>query len=187
MILAKAAAAVGLTRGSKETEAAIDRLRKATGRTIITAARQAAYEGYQGHGVLTFSILEALSDRPDSSGEVDLQDLSTYVYDKVPKISMSLFGIAQEPHNLIEGNFPIGITKGITVETEVSIAVSPTHYVSKSGRLRERPEEGSPGDRILPVGYNVRVLRILPGGWALVARDGQKIGYFPVVDLGQNL
>ena len=32
----------------------------ATGRNVISAARDAAYEGYQGHGVLTYALLEAL-------------------------------------------------------------------------------------------------------------------------------
>jgi hypothetical protein len=183
----ESAAAVGLTRGSEETESAINRLNAATGRSVITAARQAAYEGYKGHGVLTFSILEALSDRKGASSEVDLETLSRFTYDEVPKISLSLFGLPQQPHNLIEGNFPLGVIAGVVLDSDETIPSTPTHYVANSGRLRERPEENAPGDRILPAGYNVRVVTILPGGWALIARDGQKIGYFHFDDLGKNL
>jgi WD40 repeat protein len=183
----ESAAAVGLTRGSEETESAINRLNLATGRSVITAARQAAYEGYHEHGVLTYSILEALSDRKGTSSEIDLETLSKFTYEEVPKISLSLFGLPQQPHNLIEGNFPIGVVAGLVPEGDETIPSSPTHFVSKSGRLRERPEESAPGDRILPIGYNVRVVTLLPGGWALIARDGQKIGYFHIDDLGKNL
>src|SRR5262245_52389656 len=34
--------------------------RHATGQNLIAASRQAAYEGYKGHGVLTYALLEAL-------------------------------------------------------------------------------------------------------------------------------
>jgi len=65
--------------------------------------------------------------------------------------------------------------------------MSPTHYVKNTGLLRERPEIDAPGSRTLPAGYNVRVVGMLPGCWALIARDGQKIGYFRIDDLGENL
>ena len=47
------------------SEAAIGRLHEATGRPVLpaTAAGQFALEGYQGHGVFTFAVLDALSMR----------------------------------------------------------------------------------------------------------------------------
>jgi len=38
---------------------------------------------------------------------------------------------------------------------------------------------------VLAAGYNVRVIEMLPGGSALIVREGQKIGYFPIVPGGQ--
>jgi hypothetical protein len=35
-------------------------LEHATGQNLIAASRQAAFEGYKGHGVLTYALLEAL-------------------------------------------------------------------------------------------------------------------------------
>jgi uncharacterized caspase-like protein len=57
--------------------AAFDRLSQlehATGRNTIAAAPagKAAYEGYNGHGVLTYAILEALN-RPDGAGPAGLR------------------------------------------------------------------------------------------------------------------
>jgi len=127
--------AAGLTRGDREREAAMNRLRHATGRSVITAARQAAYEGYNGHGVLTYVILEALT-KPDTGGddEVDLYRLASHVDRQVPIISERLFGVAQRPHNKVEGNFPIGIRKaGLTSPTTVSaIPATPTHVLIRA-------------------------------------------------------
>jgi len=58
----ESAAAAGLVRGrERERQTAMDQLQHATGDNLIAAARQAAYEGYRGHGVLTYTILEALT------------------------------------------------------------------------------------------------------------------------------
>jgi hypothetical protein len=101
----------GIAVGVSERETAIDRLSLATGQSIITAARQAAYEGYQGHGVLTYAILDALTEKAGGKGhEVDIYQLAAQVDRTVPEISHSLFGVYQRPHNKIEGNFPIGVT-----------------------------------------------------------------------------
>jgi hypothetical protein len=178
----ESSAAAGLTRGEKERETAIDRLRDATGRSVITAARQAAYEGYKGHGVLTYAILDALTAKEDGqAGEVDLLQLASHVDREVPVISKSLFGVAQRPHNKIEGNFPIGIRKaGLTVTGSVAgIPAAPTHVVIRTERVREEPRAGAPGERELSAGTQVRVVEF-KDAWAVVARDGQKMGYVPV-------
>jgi Caspase domain len=181
----ESAAAAGLTRGSVEQETAIDRLRDATGRSVITAARQAAYEGYKGHGVLTYAILDTFTERtPGQSHEVDLYQLAASVYREVPDISQSLFGVRQHPINKIEGNFPIGMTMpALAAETEeTAISPQPTHVVTRTERVRERPAADAPGDRQLAPGTLVRVVQF-SGDWAVVARDGQKMGYLPVASL----
>jgi hypothetical protein len=181
----ESAAAAGLTRGSVEQETAIDRLRDATGRSVITAARQAAYEGYKGHGVLTYAILDTFTEKaPGKSDEVDLLQLAASVYHEVPDISQSLFGVRQHPINKIEGNFPIGMTiPALATDTEeTAISPQPTHVVTRTERLRERPATDAPGDRELAPGTLVRVVE-LSGDWAVVARDGQKMGYVPIAAL----
>jgi hypothetical protein len=112
-------------------ETAMDRLRFATGRSVITAARQAAYEGYKGHGVL-YAILEALDKRESGGDEVDLVQLAAYVDLKVPELSEELTGEKQRPHFKIEGNFPIGVRKAglLPSGTASAIPSTPTHVGS---------------------------------------------------------
>ena len=82
-----------------ERETAIERLRHATGRSVITAASRAAFEGYQGHGLLTYTILDAFR-KPDTGGddEVDLYQLASHVDREVPIISQKVFGEPQSVH-----------------------------------------------------------------------------------------
>ena len=137
----ESAAAAGLSRGASERETAIDRLRYATGRSIITAARQAAYEGYQGHGVLTYAILDALTEKGGGKGhEVDLYQLAAQIDREVPEISHSLFGVYQRPHNKIEGNFPLGVTTAALAGSDATAGIprEPTHVVIKPERVRQR-------------------------------------------------
>ena len=178
----ESSAAAGLTRGGKERETAIDRLRSATGRSVITAARQAAYEGYEGHGVLTYAILDSFTALDGEQGrEVDLYQLAEHVDREVPEISLSLFGVRQRPYSKIEGNFPIGMASLALIAraSEPTISAAPTHVVTRPERVRERPAADAPGERELAPGTQVRVVEFV-GDWAIVARDGQKMGYLPV-------
>jgi WD40 repeat protein len=76
-------------------EAAIGRLHEATGRPILTAAASGkpAFEGYKGHGVFTWALLDALqnADR-NKNGMIELSELVTHVQDNVPKASAELNG-----------------------------------------------------------------------------------------------
>lgn len=77
------------------SEAAIGRLHEATGRPVLTAAASGkpAYEGYKGHGVFTFALLDALH-RGDSNGNgvIELSELVAHVQNQVPKFSAELGG-----------------------------------------------------------------------------------------------
>jgi hypothetical protein len=57
-------------RGGFEQKSAVGCLIQATGRTTLTAAleNQSAIEGYRGHGVFTFAMLDALA-RGDLNGD----------------------------------------------------------------------------------------------------------------------
>jgi WD40 repeat protein len=180
----ESSAAAGLTRGGRERETAIDRLRNATGRSVITAAKQAAYEGYKGHGVLTYAILDALSEKPGlSGGEVDLYQLASHVDREVPTISRSLFGVSQRPHNKIEGNFPIGVrsTEITKLVSGGGVSAVPTHVLVRAEFLRRLPKKDaiSSDGRELSAGTQVHVVEF-EQEWAVIARDGQIMGYVPV-------
>jgi hypothetical protein len=47
----------------------------------------------------------------------------------------------------------------------------------RSERVRQKPEAGAAGERVLDAGFSVAVK--FTGNWALVCRDGVKMGYVP--------
>jgi WD40 repeat protein len=77
------------------SEAALGRLHEATGRPVLTAAAegQPAFEGFGGHGVFTWALLDALKngDR-NNNGTIELSELAAHVQDQVPKLSLMLNG-----------------------------------------------------------------------------------------------
>jgi Caspase domain len=81
----------GYTRSRTEvpaSEAAIGRLHEATGRPVLTAAAEGkpAFEGYKGHGVFTWALLDALKngDR-NGNGYIELSELVAHVQDQVQR------------------------------------------------------------------------------------------------------
>ncbi len=176
----ESAGAVVLSRGASEREAAMDRLQFATGRSVIAAARNAAIEGYKGHGVLTYAILEALAKSEGSSEHVYVMDVATHVDRKVPEFSQLLTGEPQYPHNKIEGNFPIGVRSAGLTPLSTEIPVAPTHALRRDEILRETPAVNAPGTRTIEEGEQVRVVEwVGDGGWAKIAVAGQPMGYLP--------
>ncbi|MBW8640281.1 caspase family protein [Hoeflea sp. WL0058] len=95
-----------------EGRGAVERLTRAVGRTVIAAASdtQAAQEGYGGHGLFTYTLLEALGagDR-DDDGLIEVNELASYVSDNVPEIADEKFHTRQVPKALIDGfSFALG-------------------------------------------------------------------------------
>ena len=106
---------LAVMRGLVE-KTAIDRLARATGRATIVAATdtQPALEGYAGHGVFTYSILQALQHADTTAGNRDgmtgLFELAAYVQARVPEITMRTFAYEQIPQVHMQGmDFPVGI------------------------------------------------------------------------------
>ena len=99
-------------RGMAE-KTAIDRLSRATGQATIAASSdtQSAMEGYEGHGIFTFVILEGLSGKADANkdGYVSLSELSQYAEEKVPDYSYAKWGYEQYPQVDLrkQSNFPL--------------------------------------------------------------------------------
>ena len=54
----------------------------------------------------------------------------------------------------------------------------------RRGPFHRRPAPDAPGERKLPEGYQVTGVEFV-GEWAMIARDGQKIGYVPMGSLAK--
>jgi WD40 repeat protein len=176
-------AAAALVRGADSSrQTAMDQLQYATGEDLIAASRQAAYEGYQGHGVLTYALLEAFN-KTDTSGDDDrirVGSLADYVDERVPVITQQLFGIYQRPIRKLSGNdFPIGMRAAVLAREAGAplIPKTPTHVLIRPELVRERPSADAPGERQLSPGMQVRVVEFTTNAWAIVAREGEKLGY----------
>ena len=99
------------TRGGFEEMAAVGRLIEATGRSVLAASlgNQPALEGYSGHGVFTYAVLEALK-KGDLSGNgyVELTELTGHIDRVVPEITDRLWNVRQFPQKSVQGlDFPI--------------------------------------------------------------------------------
>ena len=101
-----------LTRGMSE-ETAMKVLSRAVGSTILSASTsvQEALEGYQGHGLFTWALVQGLQGKADKglTGFVKTTDLAAYVEDEVPNLAEKIFKRAQFPTVSISGQgFPVG-------------------------------------------------------------------------------
>lgn len=104
-------------RGIAE-KTAIDKLTRATGRATISASTdsQVAYEGYKGHGVFTYALLQALSQADQKFGNKDnvttTLELVSFIDEVVPEITYKKWGYEQVPQANLHGRtFPIGVVK----------------------------------------------------------------------------
>jgi uncharacterized caspase-like protein len=176
--------ATALVRGAEGAiQTAVDQLKHATGQNLIAASRQAAYEGYKGHGVLTYALLEALN-KTDAGGDdsVRVGALADYVNSRVPRITQELFGQQQWPIRRLSGiDFPLGIRQRV-LERHDPIPKTSTHFLIRAERVRLRPAADAEGGRELSAGFEVRVIGS-EGGWAAIARDGERLGYVPIGSL----
>ena len=86
----------GYTKSRTEgpvSEAAVGRLHEATGRPVLTAASggKSAYEGYKGHGVFTYALMEALHQSDtNNNGKIEVSELAAHVEKRVPELFAEL-------------------------------------------------------------------------------------------------
>ncbi len=89
----------------------IRRFNKKSGAMVLAAAesKQDALEGYQGHGLFTFAVLEALSGKADSNSDkyVSTSELQHYVVNRAAELAEKVFKRRQSPYPSIEGNFEV--------------------------------------------------------------------------------
>jgi uncharacterized caspase-like protein len=104
-------------RGIAE-KTAIAKLTRATGRATIVASTDAqpAIEGYNGHGVFTYALIQGLRYADVQSGNRDgytgLFELASYISDQVPALTMKAFRFEQIPQvHMVGTDFPIGIAQ----------------------------------------------------------------------------
>ena len=176
--------ASGIIKGASARETAMDQLQYATGQNLIAAAgsSEVAREGYKNHGVLTYALLEALSQQPKEGGEekVKVGMLADYVEERVPDITQSVWGVPQRPVRRLTGSdFPIGFrTAGLLPAAGEDIPTQPTHVLIRNETVREMPAKDAPGGLTLDAGTQVRVIDLV-GDFAKIARAGKKLGYVP--------
>ncbi|WP_005037028.1 caspase family protein [Holophaga foetida] len=104
-----------LTRGMSE-DTAMKVLSRAVGSTILSASTsvQEALEGYQGHGLFTWTLTQGMLGRADKgkSGLIHTTELAAYVESEVPDLAEQVFKHAQFPTVSISGQgFPVGRVK----------------------------------------------------------------------------
>ncbi len=94
-----ATGAMFVRRAESARHTAVEQLQYATGHNMIAASRQAAYEGYMGHGVLTYALLEALEKRRGQgpAGTVGVSGLANHVSTRVPRLRCRCSAIEQRP------------------------------------------------------------------------------------------
>ena len=99
------------TRGLTDSTA-IKLLQRAIGSSVFSASSdsQQALEGYKGHGLFTYVLMEGLKGKADvkKDGFITVLGLADYVEEEVIRISESVFKRQQTPTIQTGANFPMG-------------------------------------------------------------------------------
>ncbi len=92
---------------------AISKLARAVGRATIAASskNQVALEGYEGHGVFSYILLEGMKGKAaDKKGEITINRLATFIEETLPELTFKKWGYEQIPQkSLIGSDFSIGM------------------------------------------------------------------------------
>lgn len=173
------------TRGIAE-RTAIERLSRAVGRTIMTASTdtQPALEGHRGHGLFTYTILEAFSKADvDEDNLLEVNELIGYVDERLPILSHDIFGYRQIPQYKSRGSlFGIGQPVAVLDDGEEIIAKTATHVVIMPADTFDSLAELDYVVEQVSPGTSVRVVET-KDGYSLIAKDGIKIGWVKLTTL----
>jgi WD40 repeat protein len=105
------AALLQQTRGLTESTA-VKILQRAIGSAVFSASSdtQQALEGYRGHGLFTYVLIEGLQGKADikKEGFITIYGLADFVEEQVVKLSEEVFKRQQTPTIQTGANFPIG-------------------------------------------------------------------------------
>jgi hypothetical protein len=178
-------------RDATADDAAVKRLKQATGRTIFMAAseEQSALEGCRNHGLFTYALLEGLA-KAGGGERVQLFDISDYVQERVPELSRELAACevtkakdyCQKP--VVDlghaQNYPVlPRYPAILAMLEAggpAIAVKPTHVVIAAAELFGTASRGGQVKRQLEAGELVTLVKA-ENGLAYIAKEGKPLGY----------
>jgi WD40 repeat protein len=177
------------TRGNDlENETTIAQFSSATGRNTISAAAagRPALEGYQGHGILTYALLEALNKKDDDPGDerVNLLTVVSHVSRRVPQISNEAFGVEQSTKTKLGDDFTFGLRRAVLKPQAIECQLPPTdkrpsHIVNRPVDAREKPADDAAVTRAMTRNSFV-TLKACAGNWALIEAAGKDIGYVPL-------
>lgn len=162
--------------------AAVERLTRAMGRTILSASTDdaPALEGYRGHGVMTWSLLDAMASA-DTNGNatIEVTELASYLDVKVPEISAAAFGMRQVPQMSIKGSdFALGAAVTVLGDAPESFPATLSHVVAGGTPVTDAPD----GTEVMVIDAGVffGVFRIEErDGFARIAKDGKALGWVP--------
>ena len=96
----RAGNALQLAAGAAAEEGAASTLSRLSQRSVIAASSSdnVALEGYNGHGVFSWVVLDALDHADyDDNGAVDVTDIATHARKHVPAITETVFKYRQKP------------------------------------------------------------------------------------------
>jgi WD40 repeat protein len=100
------------SRGITE-KTAISKLSRAVGRATIAASsrNQVALEGYEGHGVFSYALLEGIKGKAaDPEGRITINRLATFIEETLPALTFKRWGYEQVPQKSMTGtDFQIGV------------------------------------------------------------------------------
>ena len=160
--------------------AAVERLTRAMGRTILSASTDdaPALEGYQGHGVMTWVMLDAMG-QGDANGNatIEVTELASFLDVKVPEISSAAFGFRQVPQMSIKGSdFAVGSKVSVLEAAVESFPATLTHVVAGGTAVLDAPAGAEV--QVIPQGVFYGVFRIEErDGFARIAKDGAALGW----------
>ena len=83
-----------------ERVAALEKMTRAMGRTVLSASTEdaPALEGYKGHGVFTYVLLDGLGVADtNGNGVIEVTELAAHIDQKVPELSYQAFKLRQVP------------------------------------------------------------------------------------------
>ena len=125
-------------------QTALEHLQHTSGQVILTGASntQTAGEGYNGHGIFTYAILEALSGKANynADGAVSIKEITQYIGYEIPNIYEKMGFDRQSPWNsLIRGDFSLVAygNKSPSLSKDVSLKDNKKDIVWVSKRIVE--------------------------------------------------
>lgn len=166
--------------------AAVERLTRAMGRTILSASTDdaPALEGYQGHGVMTWAMLDALgSGDLNGNATLEVTELASYLDVKVPEISSAAFGFRQVPQMSVQGSdFALGSAVVVLGDAPETFPATLSHVVAGGTDVLDAPNGAAV--QVIESGVFYGVFKIEErDGFARIAKDGKALGWVPVAAL----